>query len=174
MRALLPLLLLSVFASPIAHAAPTPADAPARMQGLWLMNTAPAGDAGKVASFHICIGKATQDDVLAHPGSPLANCRDQRWSKDAHYTYYQAVCDVKGSTARVEGKFAGDFQYNFQGEFTATYSPPIDGLSASKTEIDGRRLSPCRAGLPEGKFLIKGQDGTGNLNLGESVRTPAR
>ena len=27
---------------------------------------------------------------------------------------------------------------------------------------------------PEGRFLIKGQDGVGNLNLGEPIRQPAR
>lgn len=44
----------------------------------------------------------------------------------------------------------------------------------TRMEIDGRRLAPCRGGLPEGRFLIKGQDGVGNLNLGEPIRQPAR
>ena len=50
----------------------------------------------------------------------------------------------------------------------------LDGLTVTKTEIDGRRLSPCRSDLPEGKFLIKGQDGVGNLNLNEPLRQPSR
>ncbi|MHB1375359.1 MAG: DUF3617 domain-containing protein [Thauera sp.] len=170
MRALLPLLLLSAVASPLAHATSAPADAPVRMPGLWLMNTMPASEAGKVSSFHICVGKVAQDDVLGHPGSTLSNCRDQRWSKDAFYTYYQAVCDGSGSTATVEGKFAGDFKYNFQGEITTTFSPPVGGVAMARSEIDGRRLAPCPGGLPENKFLIQGQDGIGNLNLGAPAR----
>jgi len=47
-------------------------------------------------------------------------------------------------------------------------------VKVAKMEIDGRRLAPCRADLPEGKFLVKGQDGVGNLNLGEPIRQPAR
>jgi hypothetical protein len=172
MRRLLPLLLVAATAT--AHATPTPVEAPIRMPGLWLMNTIPGGDAARTASFHICIGKITSDDVLAHPGSTLGNCRDQQWSKDAYYTYYRATCDVKGSTATVEGRFGGDFKYNFQGEVTTTYSPPIDGVAVTKTEIDGRRLSPCRGDLPEGKFLIKGQDGISNLNVSDPIRQPAR
>ncbi len=172
MLRLLPLLLAT--AALTAHAAPTPAQPPARLPGLWLMNTGPAGEAAKVSSFHLCVGSPARDDVLAHPGSALANCRDERWSKDEHYSYYQAVCDAKGGSAVVEGKFFGDFKYNFQGEFTTTFSSPADGVKVTKTEIDGRRLAPCRADLPEGKFLVKGQDGVGNLNLGEPVRQPAR
>lgn len=172
MRRLLPLLLVAATAT--AHATPTPVEAPIRMPGLWLMNTIPGGDAARTASFHICIGKITSDDVLAHPGSVLGTCRDQQWSKDAYYTYYRASCEVKGRTAMVEGRFAGDFKYNFQGEFTTTYSPPVDGVAVTRIEIDGRRLSPCRGDLPEGKFLIKGQDGVGNLNLSNPIPQPAR
>ena len=172
MLRLLPLLLAT--AALTAHAAPTPAQPPARLPGLWLMNTGPAGEAAKVSSFHLCVGKQGGDDVLAYPGSPLANCREQQWSKDAHYTYYRAVCDARGSSAQVEARFAGDFQYNFHGEITTTYSPALEGQTVAKREIDGRRLSPCRADTPEGKFLIKGQEGVGNLNLGEPVRQPAR
>ena len=172
MRTLLPLLLIA--ASTAAHATTAPAEAPVRMPGLWLMNTAPAGDAAKTASFHVCIGKIASDDVIAHPDSALRNCREQRWSKDAYYTYYQATCDAKGSTATVEGRFAGDFKYNFQGELSTTFSPPLDGVAIAKAEIDGRRLAPCRGDLPEGKFLIKGQDGVGNLNIGEPIQPAAR
>ncbi len=172
MRRLLPLLTTVIAAT--AHASPTPMDSPIRMSGLWLMNAAAAGTAAPTSSFRICIGSPARDDVLAHPGSALANCRDERWSKDEHYSYYQAVCDAKGGSAAVEGKFFGDFRYNFQGEVTTTFSSPADGVKVTKTEIDGRRLAPCKGDLPEGKFLIKGQDGVGNLNLGEPIRQPAR
>ena len=168
------LLLLTTAIAATAHASPTPIDSPIRMQGLWLMNTTPLGPAAQTSSFHVCIGSPARDDVLAHPGSTLANCREERWSKDEHYSYYQAVCDAKGGSAVVEGKFFGDFKYNFQGEFTTTFSSPTDGVKVTKTEIDGRRLAPCKSDLPEGKFLIKGQDGVGNLNLGEPIRQPAR
>lgn len=168
------LLLLTTAIAATAHASPTPMDSPVRMSGLWLMNTAPLSAAAQTSSFHICIGSPARDDVLAHPGSALANCRDERWSKDQYYSYYHAVCDAKGGSAVVEGKFFGDFKYNFQGEFTTTFSSPADGVKVAKMEIDGRRLAPCRADLPEGKFLVKGQDGVGNLNLGEPIRQPAR
>lgn len=168
MRALLPVFLIAATAT--AHATTTPADAPIRMPGLWLMNTGPGGNAANTASFHMCIGKVASDDVLAHPDSTLSNCRDQQWSKDAYYTYYRAVCDAKGSTATVEARFTGDFKYNFHGEVATTYAPAVDGVTQAKAEIDGRRLAPCRGGLPEGKFLIKGKDGVGNLNLGEPIR----
>jgi hypothetical protein len=172
MRRLLLLLTTTLVAT--AHASPTPMNGPTRMSGLWLMNTAAAKAAVQTSSFHICVGSPARDDVLAHPGSVLANCRDERWSKDEHYSYYQAVCDAKGGPAVVEGKFFGDFKYNFQGEFTATFSSPVDGMKVAKTEIDGRRLAPCKSDMPEGKFLIKGQDGVGNLNLGEPIRPQAR
>ena len=144
------------------------------MRRLLLLLTTAIAAAAQTSSFHICIGSPARDDVLAHPGSALANCRDERWSKDEHYSYYQAVCDAKGGSAVVEGKFFGDFKYNFQGEFTTTFSSPADGVKVAKMEIDGRRLAPCRADLPEVKFLVKGQDGVGNLNLGEPIRPPAR
>ena len=168
------LLLLTTAIAATAHASPTPMDSPTRMSGLWLMNTTSVGAAPQGSSFHVCICSPARDDVLAHPGSVLANCREERWSKDEHYSYYQAVCDAKGGSAAVDGKFFGDFKYNFQGELTTTFSSPDDGVKVSKLEIDGRRLAPCKGDLPEGKFLIKGQDGVGNLNLGEPIRQPAR
>lgn len=170
-----PLLLPLITAFAVtANATPTPTEGVVRMPGLWLMSTNTAGATAQPSSFHVCIGSRARDEVLAHPGSILANCSDERWSKDEHYTYYWASCDAKGERATVEAKFAGDFKYNFQGEFTITFSAPVDGVRLIRAEIDGRRLAPCRGGLPEGKFLIKGQDGVGNLNLGESASPPAR
>lgn len=168
------LLLLTTAIAATAHASPMPMDNPIRLSGLWLMNTTHVGAAPQTSSFHVCVGSPVRDDVLAHPGSVLANCREERWSKDEHYSYYQAVCDAKGGSAAVDGKFFGDFKYNFQGELTTTFSSPGDGVKVSKMDIDGRRLAPCRGDLPEGKFLIKGEEGVGNLNLGEPIRQPAR
>ena len=87
---------------------------------------------------------------------------------------YRAVCDAKGSTATVEGKFGGDFQYNFQGELSTSYTPALNGVTTEHTEIEGRRLAPCRGDQPVGTFLIKGQNGVGNLNLAEPIQPPAR
>jgi len=168
------LLLLTPFLAATAHASPMPTEAPIRMAGLWLMNASPAGAAAQTSSFHICIGAPARDDVLAHPGSALKNCRDERWSKDEHYTYYQASCEAKGGSAAVEARFAGDFKYNFQGEVTTTVASQAGAAEVTRMEIDGRRLAPCRGGLPEGRFLIQGQDGVGNLNLGESTPPAAR
>jgi len=173
MRALLPLLIVAATLQ-TAHATPTPTEAPQRLPGLWLVNHGPAGDAGKVASFHICVGKQGPDSVLATPAGTLSNCRDQAWSKEGAYTYYRAVCDAKGSTATVEGKFAGDFQYNFQGELSTSYAPALNGITAERTEIEGRRLAPCRSDQPVGTFLIKGQNGVGNLNLAEPIKPSGR
>lgn len=177
MRPLLPPSLLAFVlatsaVSTTTFAAPTPAEAPQRMPGLWLMNAAPAGQNANAVSFHVCVGK-TDGDALQHPGSPLANCREQAWSKDDFYRYYRATCDAKGGTATVEGKFAGDFAYNFQGQLITRFSPPLDGVATARTDLDGRRLGPCRGGLPEGKFLIKGQDGVGNLNVGDPGKRAA-
>ena len=168
------LLLLTPVLAATAHASPVPAEAPIRMAGLWLMNTTPVGAAAQTSSFHICIGAPARDDVLAHPGSAVQNCREERWSKDEHYTYYQASCEAKGGNAAVEARFAGDFKYNFQGEVTMTIASQAGAAEVTRMEIDGRRLAPCRGGLPESRFLIKGQDGVGNLNLGEPIRQPAR
>lgn len=173
MRALLPLLIIATLPQ-AALASPTPTEAPQRMPGLWLVNHGPTGERAKASSFHICVGKQDGDDVLATPGNALGNCRDQAWSKEGAYMYYRAVCDAKGSTATVEGRFAGDFQYNFQGELSTSYAPALNGVSTERTEIDGRRLAPCRSDQPVGTFLIKGQNGVGNLNLAEPIRQPAR
>ena len=173
MRALLPLLIVAATLQ-TAHANPTPIEAPQRMPGLWLVNHGPAGETAKVASFHLCVGKQGSDAVLATPGNILGNCRDQAWSKEGAYTYYRAVCDAKGSTATVEGKFGGDFQYNFQGELSTSYTPALNGVTTERTEIEGRRLAPCRGDQPVGTFLIKGQNGVGNLNLAEPIQPPAR
>ena len=172
MRLLQPLLLAATAAASAALAAPTPVDPPQRLPGLWLMSTAPAGQAAQPSTFHICVGK-TDTDVLNHPGNLLANCRDQAWSRDDHYRYYRATCDAKGSIATIEARIAGDLQYNYQGELTTRYSPPLDGSDQARAEILGRRLGPCR-GVPEGRILIKGQDGIGNLNLGETSKGSAR
>lgn len=165
--ALAPLLLGST-----AFAAPTPMEAPQRMPGLWLMQATAATPAGST-SYHVCVG-AGADDVLRRPGSELANCREQAWTKDAHYTYFSAVCEAGSSTASVKGRFGGDFKYNFQGELTTTYAPARDGVSAATIELEGRRLGPCRADQPVGKLLLQGQEGVGNLNLGEPLRPAGR
>lgn len=169
-------LLLAAASFQTAHADPTSApsaiEAPRRMPGLWLINHGPAGEAAKTRSFHICITKEGLDDVLATPANTAANCREQAWSKDRLYTYYRAQCDTEGGSARIEGRFFGDFQYNFQGELSAT--PPSGGTAVARTEIDGRRLGPCRNDQAAGKFLIKGQDGVGNLNLAEPIKPSTR
>lgn len=176
MRALVPLLLATAAALQTAHADPTPApgaiEAPQRMHGLWLVNHGPAGEAAKTESFHICIARDGRDEVLATPANAGTNCRDQAWSKDGPYIHYRAQCDTKDGTATIEGRFSGDFQYNFQGEFSA--SPAGGGAAVARTEISGRRLGPCRSDQAAGKFLIKGQNGVGNLNLAEPIEPPAR
>lgn len=173
MRLFAPILLAAMTVAPASLAATTPVAPPQRLPGLWLMSTAPAGHTANASTFHICVGKA-DGDVLDHPGNPLGNCRDQAWSKDNFQRYYRATCDAKGSTATIEAKVAGDLQYNFQGELSTRFSPPLDGVEVVRTEILGRRLGPCRGGVPEGKILIKGQDGIGNLNLGEAGKGPSR
>lgn len=166
MRTLVPLLLAATATFQTAHADPTPApgviDAPQRMHGLWLINHGPAGEAAKTGSFHICIAKEGRDDVLATPANTGADCREQTWSKEGPYFRYRAQCDTQDGTATIEGKFSGDFQYNFQGELSTTRA---GGTAAARSEIDGRRLGPCRSDQAVGKFLIKGQNGVGNLNL---------
>lgn len=173
MRLLAPILLAAVTVAPTALAATTAVEPPQRLPGLWLMSVAPAGQTGKASTFHICVGK-TDGDVLNRPGNPLGNCRDQAWSKDRFHRYYRATCDAKGSAATVEAKLAGDLQYNFQGELKTRYSPPLDGVEVAHIELLGRRLGPCRGDLPEGRILIQGQDGIGNLNVGELDRSPGR
>ncbi|MFU2489223.1 hypothetical protein ACMV5O_17405, partial [Thauera sp. WH-1] len=91
------------------------------------------------------------------------------WRQDAHYRYYTAECTVKGSSARIEGRFTGDFQYNYHGELTTTYSPALDGVTEARMEVAGRRLAPCKPEHPVGKIMIQGQDGVGNLNVGEPI-----
>ncbi len=152
-----------------ALAAPPAIDPPQRMPGLWMINTAPAESAASVPGFHLCIGSG-EDDVLLRPGNPFAHCSEQRWTRDAYYTYYSASCTADGRSSRVEGRFGGDFMYNFQGELTVTPEPATAGSSATRLAIDGRRLGPCKAGQAPGKFLIRGRDGVGNLNVGEPVR----
>lgn len=155
-----------------ALAAPTPIEAPQRMSGLWLMKEQGAQAAGAI-SYHVCVGTGA-DDVLQRPGKEFAGCRDQAWSRDAHYTYFSAVCDAAGGTATLRGRFGGDFKYNFQGELSATPVPAREGSGATRIELEGRRLGPCRPDQPVGKLLIQGQDGVGNLNLGEPVRAGGR
>jgi len=167
------LLIAATTFAPAALAATVPVEPPQRLPGLWLMSTAPAGQAAKASSFHVCVGK-TDGEVLDHPGNPLANCRDRAWSKDDFYRYYRASCDARGSAATIEARIAGDLKYNFQGELVTRFVPALDGVEVVRTEILGRRLGPCPGGLPEGKILIKGQDGIGNLNLGEGSKAPAR
>lgn len=163
-----PVLLLIATLSSTAALAATPIDAPARLPGLWLINTAPATEAAGVASFHVCLG-STPAPILRRPGHEEPACSGESWSKDAHYRYYRAECTVRGSQARIEARFTGDFEYNYHGELTATYSPPLDGVELARFEMDGRRLAPCKAEHPVGKMLIQGKDGVGNLNLGEPV-----
>lgn len=160
--------LVATLFSAAALAAPTPTDPPQRLAGLWVIDTAPASEAAGVASFHLCIG-ATDKDILRRPGHDSRDCSAESWSKDAHYRYYTAECTVKGSTAKVEGRFSGDFQYNYHGELTTTYSPALDGVTEAKMEVTARRLAPCKAEHPVGKIMIQGQDGVGNLNVGEPV-----
>ncbi|ENO89940.1 hypothetical protein C666_03605 [Thauera linaloolentis 47Lol = DSM 12138] len=142
------------------------------MHGLWLVNHGPAGEAAKTEGFHICITGKVRDDALATPANAGTNCRDQAWSKDDLYIYYRAQCDTQDGIATIEGKFSGDFQYNFQGELST--SAAGGRATAARTEINGRRLGPCRSDQTTGKFLIKGQDGVGNLNLAEPIKPPTR
>lgn len=151
-----------------ALAAPAAIDPPQRMPGLWLINTTPAESPASVPHFHLCIG-AGEDDVLRHPGRAFDGCSEQSWSRDAHYTYYRAVCTVNGGSARVEGRFSGDFMYNFQGELDTRHGEAGDGAT-NTLAIEGRRLGPCKPGQAPGKFLIRGRDGVGNLNVGEPIR----
>ncbi len=154
--------------SAAALAAPTPTDPPQRLPGLWAIDTTPASEAAGVQSFHLCIGTSDRD-VLRRPGHDSRDCRSESWSKDEHYRYYSAECTVKGSSARIEGRFTGDFQYNYHGELTTTYAPALDGATEVRMEVAGRRLAPCKPEHPVGKLLIQGQDGVGNLNVGEPV-----
>lgn len=170
--------LAPAFAAATLHAAPAtsftaPPDAvattaPQRLQGLWLLDTAPLERAGGAPQYHMCIA-AGGDDPLVFPGSELSNCREQRWVRSRRHLYYSASCELAGAATAVSGRFIGDFQYNYQGELLLSQAsaPPL------RIELDGRRLGPCKSGLPVGKFLIQGRDGIGNLNIGENP-APAR
>lgn len=188
MRAVRPALALAAllapaFAAVALHAAPADSfevppeavasEAPKRMKGLWLLETLPLERAGSAPQYHLCIA-AGSDDPLAFPGSELSNCREVRWARHRLQRYYSARCDLAGSTTTVSGRFVGDFEYNYQGELLLSRG----SAAPVRIELGGRRLGPCKGGLPEGKFLVQGRDGIGNLNIGGldagNSTTPAR
>lgn len=160
---------LGALSAPAAAAVDIPAEAsaaaaPQRLSGLWLMDIAPAERADGVSAYHMCIG-GNGDEVLAFPGSALSNCSDAHWLKTRHYLYYRASCDAPGGRTAVSARFSGDFQYNYQGELYLNQG----SAAPVRIELDGRRLGPCKGGLPTGKFLIEGRDGVGRINVGEGL-----
>jgi len=161
----LSLLLALLVASGFTHAR-EPVQAPQRMPGLWMMNTTVTGIPDVVRNYHICVAQDA-DDSLAHPNIPVTSCGEQTWQRDRHFTYLDATCVLESGAVTLTGKFGGDFQYNFQGELTLTYDPPVDGVDVVTVSYEGRRLAPCKDHLERGVFLIQGENGIGNLNLSQ-------
>ncbi|WP_341649625.1 hypothetical protein [Thauera humireducens] len=113
MRALLPLLIIATLPQ-AAPASPTPTEAPQRNAGAVARQPRAHRGEGQGLELSLCVGKQGGDDVLATPGNALGNCRDQAWSKKVPTRITARYADAKGSIVTVEGRFAGDFQYNFQ------------------------------------------------------------
>ncbi len=162
-------LILAMLATGSAvHAEPrVPIDPPQRMPGLWLMTTSIDGIPDAVGDFHICVDNKGEDAPLGHPSLPPSDCPDPQWHKDKARSYYTASCKAGDSRVSAKGAFFGDFEYTLQGELTLEYDPPLDGRAEITVRYDGRRLGPCKETLKRGVFLIKGQDGIGNLNLSQ-------
>lgn len=163
MRFLLLFSLLAVNAPAFAN---EPIQPPQRLAGLWMMNTTVTGLTNTVNTYHMCVAPEA-DDALAHPNIPVTQCNDQTWLRDRHYAYYDATCPLENGTVTLKGQFGGDFEYNFQGELTITYDPPVEGVEVVTVSYEGRRLAPCKDHLERGVFLIRGENGLGNLNLSQ-------
>ncbi len=153
--ALLAVLLLA--AAPVQVAA---ADAPQRLPGLWEVNVNAAGEPER--SFHLCVG-AGGDDVFVHMDAQPAECEPARWQRDGAWLRAESNCRSAAGAVLRSARFAGDFQYNFQGEVSLR---PAAGQGANRLlHVDGRRLAPCKA-LKPGEWELKGSNGR-NLNLGQ-------
>jgi hypothetical protein len=154
MRAITFIALMSILHLPLSATA----DAPQRMHGLWEISVAEAG--APTRSFHICVGAG--DEMFAQVDPQAGDCSPASWGRDAHYRYVAQNCSGPGGEIVRSGRFAGDFQYNYQGELRQR----VVGADTDRTlEIEGRRLAPCKR-LKPGEFVVKGHNGV-NLNLGQ-------
>lgn len=140
--------------------------APERMPGLWLMNTGQVGT-GKASSFHVCVNRS-HDDLMAQPEGAVRICPQGTWLREgSQRVRYQARCRIGEVAVEVIGTYTGDFQYNYQGDLTVRYEPPLEGVSTLALKMDGRRLAPCKAKHTPGMLLVPGAPDVGNPNLGD-------
>jgi hypothetical protein len=160
MRTILPLMLLAFSVPALAQ---TAVDLPKRDAGLWEMKTSMAELGGMGMSFQVCLDDSI-DDLFTSPEDDM-NCSEKSYWRDGGTVHFKATCTVEGSTARVNGRFSGEFRRSYSGEVHTTYSPPLQGMNTTTLGVQARWLSACRAGQKPGDVEMMGMPGMGNINL---------
>lgn len=125
-----------------------------RKPGLWEIKTETNGQA--VPPMKNCIDEAT-DLQMQEMGNDMAkDCTKKEMKKSGDTYTMESDCNYGGSNIRSHGTFKGDFNSNYQGEFTSTYNPPMMGIKEGSTKISAKWLGNCEAGMKPGDVVMPG------------------
>ena len=156
----------------IAAAIPLTASAldyPARKAGLWQITT--NGTTGTTKNPEQvtlqCVDKAS-DQALQKMGAGMMagmKCEKNDSAREGNKYVGHSICQMGPSKLESQSVMSGDFEQEYTMTAESTFSPPMAGISGSKTTMAAKWIGPCKADQKPGDVIVNGQK-MNLLNMG--------
>ncbi len=136
-------------------------DFPTRKPGLWQITTNGTSGTTKTPEqvMQQCIDAATDKTFQQMATGMMAGmkCDVNETKKDGNKFTSHSVCQVGPSKLDTKNVTSGDFdkEYTMIGE--STFTPPMAGVSNTKSTIVAKWMGPCKADQKPGDMIVNGQ-----------------
>jgi len=161
------LLAFSLAAASLAGSALS-ADMPKRKPGLWEINMRMEG-VPNMGPMQQCIDQNTDNLMQQKAKDNKQDCSVMDIKPSGNKVTIHSVCKMEGSTATTDGAFEGAFDASYKGTIKTRFNPPLYGRSESNMTLEGRWLSPCKAGQKPGDVIMPS---IGGVNINDMMKDP--
>jgi hypothetical protein len=132
-------------------------DLPKLKPGLWQMTTASARAPSAKTTSTLCVDAAIQQDMLRiGSGMMVGLCSKSDFRTIGNKFVGEAVCNVGGSTMRSRSTMTMNGDTSYRAEAEATFDPPFNGQTSTRTIIDGHHIGACKPGQQPGDLTMPG------------------
>ncbi len=143
------------------------ADMPKRKSGLWEIKAEHDGMPGM--TMQMCID-ANQDDMTAQEADKTNRevrkmCSKMDIKQSGGRMVIDSVCKMGNVTATGHTEISGQMSSQYRMESITLFNPPMQGMSKSRSVMNGRWLGPCPAGQRHGSVNIVGMPGGGQFQM---------
>jgi hypothetical protein len=131
---------------------------PPRKAGLWEVTMRSSGEEGAppAAVSEQCVD-AESDKKMQEMGRGMQdNCSLNETKRSGDTISIKSVCKLQESTISSDAVFSGNFQDSYHAKISATFNPPLMGMSGSTTTLDARYLGACKADQKPGDIVLPG------------------